>query len=69
MIEIAKNNGRYYRISKLQMRYFPIARRDAEALLATGAAVEAPYLPWSRPDLYEAYKVVQEAIRRAQVAI
>lgn len=69
MIEIAQNNGRYYRISKLQMRYFPVARREAEAMIASGQAVEAPYLPWSRPDLYQAYKAAQAAIKRAQEAV
>jgi hypothetical protein len=68
MIQIAQNNGRYYRISTMQMRYFPIARREAEALIAAGKAVEAPYLPYSRPELYQAYKVAQAAISRAQAA-
>jgi hypothetical protein len=68
MVEIAQNNGRFYRVSVQQMRYFPIARDKAEHMLATGEAVETPYLPFSRPDLYQAYKAAQEAIRRAREA-
>lgn len=68
MIQIAQNNGRYYRVSMRQMRYFAIARVEALQLLARGEAQEVPYLPFSRPDLYEAYKVAQAAIKRAQEA-
>ena len=69
MIEIAQNNGRFYRISPQQMRYFPIARKEAEFMIATGQAKEAPYLPYSRPDLYQAYKVARAAIQKAQEAV
>lgn len=68
MIKVAQNNGRYYRVSMRQMRYFPIARAEAQLLLATGEAYEVAYLPFGRPDLYEAYKVAQAAIKAAQVA-
>ena len=68
MIKIAQNNGRYYRVSMRQMRYFPIARAQAQLLLSTGEACEVAYLPFSRPDLYEAHKVAQAAIKAAQVA-
>lgn len=62
-IQIAQNNGRYYRISL--HRYFPIARAEALRLLASGEGREVPYLPFSRPDLYEAYKVAKQAIDKA----
>lgn len=59
-------NGRWYRVSTTQGRYFPINRLDAIEMLRSGAATEVPYLPWSRPDLYDAYKVVQQAIAKVQ---
>jgi len=59
MLAIAENKGRFYRVSVQQMRYFPIRKADAELLLATGQARKTPYLPFSRPDLYEAYKLAQ----------
>jgi hypothetical protein len=68
MLEIAQNNGRFYRVSWQQMRYFPVAKAEAQLLLATGQATETPYLPFSRPDLYQAYKTAQAAIRKAQEA-
>jgi len=68
MLQVAQNNGRYYRVSRLQMRYFPMRRVEAQALIAAGEAREVPYLPYGRPDLYEAYKVAQAAIKAAQEA-
>lgn len=62
---IARNNNRFYRIYPGSHRYLSIARQKAEAMLASGEAREVPYLPFSRPDLYEAYKVAQAAIKRA----
>lgn len=67
--QIARNGNRFYRIYPGSSRYLPIARREAEEMLASGDAREVPYLPWSRPDLYEAYKVAQAAIKRAQEAV
>lgn len=66
--QIAQNEGRFYRVDMRQMRYFPIARKAAELMLATGEAVEVAYLPFSRPDLYQAYRVAQDAIAKAQVS-
>lgn len=66
--QIAQNEGRFYRVDMRQMRYFPIARKTAELLLATGQAVEVAYLPFSRPDLHQAHRVAQNAIAKAQVA-
>ena len=67
MIQIATDGTRYYRVSTRQFhRYFPIAKKEAESLLASGQAQEVPYLPFSRPDLWEAYKVAQAAIQRAK---
>jgi len=66
MIKISTDGTRYYRVSMLQCRYFPVARKYAESLLATGQAQEVPYLPFSRPDLWEAYKVAQAAIQRTK---
>lgn len=64
-IQIAQNNGRYYRVSLQQSRYFPIARDKAQQMLMTGEAREVAYLPFSRPDLSEAYRVAQLAITKA----
>lgn len=58
-------NGRWYRVSRTQMRYFPINRLDAIEMLRSGKAREVDYLPLSRPDLYAAYKVAQQAITKA----
>ncbi len=58
-------NSRWYRVSTTQMRYFPINRLDAIELLRSGKAREVPYLPFSRPDLYDAYRVAQNAIQKA----
>lgn len=58
-------NGRWYRVSTQQMRYFPINRLDALELLRTGKATEVLYRPFSRPDLHQAARYVQEAIQRA----
>lgn len=66
MMQLATDGTRYYRVSVRQCRYFPIGRKQAESLLASGQAQEVPYLPFSRPDLWEAYKVAQAAIYRAQ---
>lgn len=66
MMQLATDGTRYYRVSMRQFRYFPIARKQAESLLASGQAQEVPYLPFSRPDLWEAYKVAQAAIHRAK---
>jgi hypothetical protein len=61
-------NGRWYRVERTQMRYFPINRLDAIEMLRAGKAREVPYLPFSRPDLYDAYRVAQSAIQRATEA-
>lgn len=66
MIQIAQNNGRFYRVSWKQFRYFPIARAEAQVLLATGKAKEVMYLPFGRADLWAAYRVSQAAIKKAQ---
>ena len=67
MMQIATDGTRYYRVCTRQFhRYFPIAKKEAESLLAKGLAKEVPYLPFSRPDLWEAYKVAQTAINRAK---
>jgi hypothetical protein len=58
-------NGRWYRISIQQMRYFPINRLDALELLRTGKATEVLYRPFSRPDLHQAARYVEDAIQRA----
>ena len=50
--QIAKNNGKYYRVDNRQMRYFPMKKVEAELALATQAATEVPYLPFSRGDLW-----------------
>ena len=62
--QIAQNEGRFYRVDMRQMRYFPIARKAAELMLVTGEAVEVAYLPFSRQDLYQAYRVAQDAIAK-----
>lgn len=66
-LQIAMNpaTSRWYRVSRLQMRYFPIPRHEAIDLLATGQAREVPYLPFSRPDLWKAYETVQKALVKA----
>jgi hypothetical protein len=66
MEQLAQNNARWYRVSMQQMRYFPIKRSEAEFMIATKMAQEVPYLPFSRPDLYAAYKVVHQAIENAK---
>lgn len=67
MMQIATDGTRFYRVSMSQYgRYFPIARKQAENLLATGQAREVPYLPFSRPDLWEAHKVAQAAIQHVK---
>jgi hypothetical protein len=58
-------NGRWYRVSIQQMRYFPINRLDALELLRTGKATEVLYRPFSRPDLHQAARYVEDAIQRA----
>ena len=58
-------NGRWYRVSMQQMRYFSIPRLDALEMLRNGQAIEVAYLPFSRPDLYDAYKVARNAISKA----
>jgi hypothetical protein len=58
-------NGRWYRVSVTQMRYFPINRLDALELLRTGKATEVLYRPFSRPDLHQAARYVEDAIQRA----
>lgn len=63
--QIARNGARFYRVSTRQMRYFPLKAAEAELMLADGRAVETPYLPFGRPDLYAAYKVAAEAIAKA----
>jgi len=57
--------SRWYRVSRLQMRYFPIPRHEAIDLIARGDAREVAYLPFSRPDLWQAYDTVQKAIIKA----
>ena len=67
MKQLSTDGTRWYRVSVQQgYRYFPISRKQAESLLASGQAQEVPYLPFSRPDLWEAYKVAQAGIQRAQ---
>jgi hypothetical protein len=67
MKQLATDGTRWYRVSVQQgYRYFPISRKQAESLLAANEAQEVPYLPFSRPDLWEAYKVAQTAIKCAQ---
>lgn len=66
--QIAQNEGRFYRVDMRQMRYFPIARKTAELLLATGQAIEVAYLPFGRSDLHQAYRVAQDFIAKAQVS-
>ncbi len=68
MMQIAQNEGRFYRVALRQFRYFPMKRAEAELALATGKAVEVAYLPFSRPDLLQAYEVAQKAIQKAQAA-
>jgi hypothetical protein len=58
-------NGRWYRVSITQMRYFPINRLDALELLRTGKATEVLYRPFSRSDLQQATRYVEDAIQRA----
>lgn len=58
-------NGRWYRVSVTQMRYFPINRLDAIEMLRAGKATEVLYQPFSRPDLQRATRYVNEAIERA----
>lgn len=48
---IAQNNGRYYVENLRKMRYFPIKKVEALALLAGGLAEEINYCPFSRIDL------------------
>lgn len=66
-LQLAMNpaTSRWYRVSRDLMRYFPIPRHDAIALLSSGDAREVPYLPFSRPDLMQAYETVQRAIVKA----
>ena len=53
MMQLATDGARWYRVSVRQYhRYFPIGRKQAESLLASGQAQEVPYLPFSRPDLW-----------------
>lgn len=66
MMQLATDGTRWYRVSMRQYRYFPIGRKQAESLLAAKQAQEVPYLPFSRPELWEAYKAAQAAIKRAQ---
>jgi len=63
--QIATDGTRWYRVSVQQARYFRISEIEARTLLATQQAQEVPYLPFGRPDLWEAYKVAQNAITRA----
>lgn len=58
-------NGRWYRVSMQQMRYFPINRLDALELLRAGQATEVLYQPFSRPDLQQAARHAREAINKA----
>lgn len=66
-ISLAMNpaTSRWYRVSRRQMRYFPIPRHEALDLLASGQAREVAYLPFSRPDLMQAYDTVQRALVKA----
>jgi len=67
MKQLATDGTRWYRVSVQQgYRYFPISRKEAESLLAAKEAQEVPYLPFSRPELWEAYKAAQAAIKCAQ---
>jgi len=59
--QIAQNKGRFYRVDVRQMRYFPIAAIRAQAMLAAGEAFEVAYQPFSRKDLFSAYKAAQVA--------
>jgi hypothetical protein len=63
--QIAQNDGRFYRVDMQQARYFPVKKVEALAMLADGSAVEVPYLPFGRPELWTAYKEAQEAIATA----
>lgn len=67
ILQIAMNpsTGRWYRVSRTQMRYFAIPRHEAIDLLATGKAREVTYLPFSRPDLMQAYDTVRRALVKA----
>lgn len=66
-ISLAMNpaTSRWYRVSRTQMRYFAIPRHEALDLLASGEAREVAYLPFSRPDLMQAYDIVQRALVKA----
>jgi hypothetical protein len=65
-MEIAQNNGQWYRVSTMQMRYFPMKHADAVLALATGDAIEVPYLPFGRGDLWHAYVTTQKMIKQVR---
>lgn len=61
---IAQNNGRYYVENLRQMRYFPIAKKEAVAMLAAGTAEEVIYQPFGRVDLIQANMAATEALNK-----
>jgi predicted DNA-binding transcriptional regulator YafY len=68
-MQVAMNpaTGRWYRVSWDQFRYFPIPRTTAIAALAARTAREVHYLPFSRPDLMQAYDTARHAIAKAAI--
>lgn len=61
---IAQNNGRFYVENLRQMRYFPIAKKEAVAMLVDGRAEEVVYMPFGRPDLIQANMAATDAINK-----
>ena len=61
---IAQNNGRFYIENLRQMRYFPIKKSEAIAMLANGQAEEVNYCPFGRIDLQMAAMETRAAIQK-----
>jgi|FreactcultuFSWF8_1027224.scaffolds.fasta_scaffold01307_9 hypothetical protein len=67
MIQLAQNNGRFYKVSIRQMRYFPVKKVVALAMLADGSAIEVPYMPFGKPEYADAFFKAQEIIEGLKV--
>ena len=61
--QLAQNNGRFYRVSLRQMRYFPIKKVAALAMIADGSGIEVPYMPFGKPEYAAAYAATQNLIK------
>ena len=67
MIQLAQNNGRFYKVSIRQMRYFPVKKVVALAMLADVSAIEVPYMPFGKPEYADAFFKAQEIIEGLKV--